>query len=131
VIFCLLVASSGKHCHRKLRIWKQTKEVRKKQTSPTRPNQSASDLFSKDFDLPNISNIVRNGITMAADLPVSTQTPPPTEPKAARKKKAKAEAVAAAEMERKGSQASSDPPQIKANGEEASYESPYIKEIQK
>lgn len=68
---------------------------------------------------------------MAADLPVSTQTPPPAESKTARKKKAKAEAVAAAEMERKGSSSSLDPQQIKANGEEASYESPYIKELHK
>jgi hypothetical protein len=68
---------------------------------------------------------------MAADVPTSTQTPPPTESKSARKKKAKAEAVATAEGGHKGSSATIEHPQIKANGEEGPHESHYIKELHK
>ena len=69
---------------------------------------------------------------MATDIPVKSQTPPPTESKSARKKKAKAEAAAVAlERPAAGSQAGSETPRGDANGHGGSYESPYIKEIQK
>jgi len=68
---------------------------------------------------------------MAADIPVSSQTPPPTESKTARKKKAKAEAAVAFELERKGSPANVEIHDNKANGEDGANESHYIKELHK
>jgi len=68
---------------------------------------------------------------MAADLPISSQTPPPTESKTARKKKAKAEATAALELERKGSPATVEAHEAKASSEDGANESHYIKELHK